>query len=158
MSKKYGKRYSDPREALAARSYRNEDGCLIWTGTTNGKPGYGAMKYRGKMRTAHSVAYELEYGPIPDGEQIDHRTGCSRLCVEPAHLRRATHAENQWNKPPQSNNTCGIKGVFLSRGRWVASLQADGVMYRRSFEQQADAVAWRKKMEEEHHGEFAWKG
>lgn len=44
MSKKYGKRYGDPREALAARTERDpRTGCLLWTGATTGKSGYGVM-------------------------------------------------------------------------------------------------------------------
>jgi hypothetical protein len=37
--------------------------------------------------------YEREYGPIPEGERLDHRCEV-KACVRPSHLRIATHAEN----------------------------------------------------------------
>lgn len=158
MAKKYGKRYTDPREALAARTERNENGCLIWTGATTGKSGYGAMKFRGKIRTVHSVAYELEHGPIPAGIQIDHRDMCDRLCAEVAHLREATHAQNQWNKGPQVNNTSGHKNVFRSRSGWVAAVGVNGKQLRKQFRTEQEAIAQAEAWTAEHHGEFARRG
>lgn len=60
-----------------------DDGCWIWQRGTNGR--YGTRVMDGKMGYAHRVAYEREYGPIPEGHDIHHR--CRQtLCVNPAHL------------------------------------------------------------------------
>jgi hypothetical protein len=75
------------------------DGCWLWTGAT--RKGYGALHLRdgGESRVvaAHRLAYELAYGPIPEGLTIDHviDRGCtSTLCVNPAHLEAVTAETN----------------------------------------------------------------
>lgn len=58
-----------------------------------GPDGYGEIRYRGRPRYAHRVAWELAHGPIPAGLTIDHLCGNTR-CVNPAHLEPVTRAEN----------------------------------------------------------------
>lgn len=159
MGKKYGKRYSDPREALAARTERNENGCLIWTGATTGK-GYGTIKVRGKIRTAHSVAYELEYGDLADGLQVDHRDHCNTLCCEPTHLRPATHAQNQWNTGVPSSSASGYRNIrwSLDRGAWLVIFNNQRFRYYKQHKDLGLALQDADSQRREHYGEFAWKG
>lgn len=66
--------------------------CWLWMGAKTVK-GYGSFNDGGHTRQAHRVAYELSYGPVPDGLEIDHTCG-NRSCVNPQHLEAVTHSEN----------------------------------------------------------------
>ena len=68
-------------------------GCWLWTGTNDGRHGYGRIWLDGKMRYAHRVGYELLAGSIPEGLELDHlcRVPC---CVNPDHLVPVSHREN----------------------------------------------------------------
>lgn len=80
------------RERLEARTEPEPNtGCWLWIGYTN--QGYGRLNDRKKVVSAHRVAYELEFGKVPDGLVIDHLCRM-RCCVNPAHLRVVTNAEN----------------------------------------------------------------
>lgn len=70
---------------------KTED-CWLWRA---GKfwHGYGQFSVNNKSRYAHRVAYELEFGPVPDGMQLDHLCRV-RLCVRPSHLEAVTQTEN----------------------------------------------------------------
>lgn len=61
------------------------DCCWIWTGGRF-QNGYGKITIDGKQQRAHRVAFEMEFGPLPEDALLEHTCG-NRLCVNPAHLR-----------------------------------------------------------------------
>ncbi len=66
--------------------------CCLWTAHRLSY-GYGTHWLGGKKRTAHSVAYELAFGPIPDGLQVCH--DCDNPpCCNPNHLFLCTQKQN----------------------------------------------------------------
>lgn len=67
------------------------NGCWEWTGYKTGG-GYGMIR-DGKMRATHVVAYELTYGPVPDGLEV-HHTCFNEACDRPDHLEAVTHQRN----------------------------------------------------------------
>jgi hypothetical protein len=91
---------------------RGPDECWPWTAGTT-KQGYGGFHpAKTDMVLAHRYAYEAEFGPIEDGDVLDHMChngqGCPpgpckhRLCCNPAHLDPTTRPENV-NRSHNSN-------------------------------------------------------
>jgi hypothetical protein len=66
--------------------------CWLWTRGKNGE-GYGTFRIGDSARSAHLVAYEWEYGPIPEGLQADHLCRV-HACVRPSHLEAVTQQLN----------------------------------------------------------------
>jgi hypothetical protein len=74
------------------------EGCWLWTATRSAGRGdrsnwYGSVRVNNAMRRAHRVAWELTYGPIPDGLKVLHRCD-TPPCVRPDHLFLGTDLDN----------------------------------------------------------------
>lgn len=106
----------------------SELGCWLWTEGLSTK-GYGRLSIGtgkdNRRPQAHRLSYELFVGEIPEGMQVDHRLnaeGCPRHCVNPDHLRLATHKENMENRQgAQGRSTSGYRGVFPVSKRSVGA-------------------------------------
>lgn len=55
--------------------------------------GYGNVRYDGKWRMAHRVAYYTTKGPIPEGNVVMHICD-NPSCVNPKHLKTGTQSDN----------------------------------------------------------------
>jgi hypothetical protein len=80
--------FSEAAARLFWSRVNKTDDCWLWTGPTNGR--YGRI---GRRTYAHRMAYELAYGPIPEGMFVMHRCDVTR-CVRPDHLTLGTAADN----------------------------------------------------------------
>jgi|ERR1044071_3544653 hypothetical protein len=80
---------------LSQRLYRRiwlGDGCWEREGYHT-RDGYSTIKEGGQTLLAHRVSYELFFGPIPEGTEIDHL--CRNPgCVRPDHLEAVPHVVN----------------------------------------------------------------
>lgn len=73
-----------------------------------------------------------------------------------SNLRIATNAENGWNRGRQRNNKSGFKGVHLHKGRWRATIMANGVKHDLGyFDDPAVAAEAYRRAAGRLHGQFA---
>ncbi|QGZ15006.1 HNH endonuclease [Salmonella phage LPSTLL] len=141
--------------------FEYRDGQLYWkirpanrvkvgdiAGSKNNK-GYLLFDFKGKKHPAHRVIWEMHYGTIPDGMEIDHINHI-RDDNRIENLRLASHAENTRNMSKHKYNTSGVTGVCWHKHqrKWVAQIMLDGkYTYLGYFVDFDEAVRRRKSAE-----------
>lgn len=106
------RRHGDPEKSLIKTTPRGEvtrfleevvfpcesEECLLWPYTK--ADGRGFARYAGKWQPAYRLACEMRHGPPPTTKhEAAHSCGNGHLgCVNPRHLRWATHIENEADK------------------------------------------------------------
>ena len=123
----------------------DSEACWLWPGATS--QGYGRIKgdrnffVEGRMLQAHRVAWELVNGPIAEGMVLDHM--CHQLlCVNPAHLREITQAQNMQNR---KGSRTGVAGVSLHMGKYQVVVAGHYVGRYVSLGDAADAARLARK-------------
>lgn len=81
-----------PVEERFWEKVKKTEKCWNWTA---GKvpDGYGKFTVNGRLKLAHRVSYEMEFGAIPSGLTLDHLCR-NRACVNPKHLEPVSNKEN----------------------------------------------------------------
>ena len=88
----------DTAEYLQLRCHPVASGCVEWTGYV-ADDGYGqatvGIRSNGQavVRVAHRVVWEMWFGPVMNGLQLDHLCR-NRRCVNPEHLEPVTAQVN----------------------------------------------------------------
>jgi HNH endonuclease len=68
-------------------------GCRLWLGGSD-KDGYGKIKYEGRFRRAHQVAFELATGVAIPADRLVMHSCDTPPCCEPLHLTLGTNKNN----------------------------------------------------------------
>lgn len=123
-----GKKRGRPNVSLETRFWRKvekTDYCWLWKGSRRAKS-YGLISVNGKPTGAHRVAYALLVGPIPEGMVVRHYVCDNPCCVNPAHLKVGTIADNVQDKVDKGRGK-NEKGLSVSQRFWSkVQKQADG--------------------------------
>lgn len=83
------------------------DKCVIWPYAKD-RDGYGYFKSGGYGVRAHRALFAMFCGPIPEGMCVLH--SCDRRdCINPAHLRLGTHAENMADMVSKGRHSHGAR-------------------------------------------------
>lgn len=124
-----------------------ESGCLVWCGWTN-EYGYGKISVRNKSKWVHRVAYEIAYGPIPEGMDVDHLCRV-RCCVNPMHLeavsRRVNLLRGETVTAKHASQTHCKRGHPLSGGNLRIEDKGMGLQARQCRE--CDKIRVRERVE-----------
>lgn len=85
-------------------------------GGIHGGRGYGEVKLDGKTYKTHRIIYELHFGKIPEGVDIDHIDGV-RSNNYPTNLRLVGDKQNAQNRTMRYDNATGKTGVMRVRNK-----------------------------------------
>lgn len=117
--------------------------------------GYLQCEVGGVAFMLHRIIYEMHFGEIPKGLQIDH-IDRNPLNNKIENLRLATQNENQINSRVPKNNTTGYKGVLTTpSGKFQARLGYNGKkLYLGLFETAEEAAECVAEHTRRLYGEF----
>lgn len=146
-------RYTDPADALAARTERR-GGCIVWTGALN-TGGYGIIRVNGETRMAHRIAWQEVRGAIPPGLFLDH-TCWNRACVNVEHLRIVTRQQNNSYLSGSQGGRDLPRNVSRYRGGYVVRVRKNGHQnYFGTYSSLAEATRVAEAKREELFGIYA---
>lgn len=124
--------------------------------------GYIRIYHKGKPYYAHRLAFMM-MGEDIDGWEVDH-IDRNKSNNKWSNLRKATSAENKYNRRGHSNSLLKIKNITLhddgsGRLSYYVRIMKDGVVHRKSFEHTDDglqlAIHYRDNIVSKLHGSFA---
>ncbi len=97
--------------------------------------------------------------PVIPGMMVDH-INQNKLDNQRDNLRYVTKSQNMQNRPKQTNNTTGSKGVYYFKlgtrvNRWYAKLVVSGKVYQSDYVATKDeAIKLYEQLATKHQGEF----
>lgn len=101
-------------EKLKRMSREDSEGCWRWTGQRNQK-GYGQVKFQGVRYVARRIAHEIWKGHVGTKRIIN--TCPHNDCINPAHLRLATHYDIARRHADKFHRGEQVKGSKLTEAK-----------------------------------------
>ncbi len=143
-------------DAETGRLFNSKTGKLAGKKT---QQGYLVVTVAGQSVFAHRACWAIYYGQWPSMmiDHINHDKTDNRIC----NLREATAMQNLRNRPRQTNNTTGAKGVSFHKfsGKYRAQIKVDGKkLHLGLFETPEAAHAAYAAAAVRFHGDFACAG
>jgi len=104
------------RRSIDAAVTSDTDECIVWPHARFGD-GYGRFRFHGKELSAHRAVLILVTGKDPADLEAAHdpETCSDRGCINPRHLRWATHAENMDDILIAGTRPTGGDAVFSNK-------------------------------------------
>lgn len=127
--------------------------------------GYWQVCYNKKFYRVHRVIWEMHYGSLPQGVEVDHADN-DTTNNNISNLRLASRSENTCNRLLYRTTKTGIKGLGLSTSKgyksWSCRVTKNGKRIRVSFPYteagKLEAIEWIRATRLALHGQFANHG
>ena len=87
-----------PGDPDGADYYIDDNGCHIWL-RAKAPNGYAQARHLGKTEYVTRLLMKAE-----KGQEVRHAQGCSKSCINPAHLKLGTKSENMIDRAVDGNN------------------------------------------------------
>lgn len=132
-------------QRLARNQERMNGGCIIWT-KRKSAAGYGQIRYEGRSRIVHRLAWEIERGIPPSGMVVNHVCG-NRACFNLDHLELQCYVGNSAYRthPPRSKS--GYRNVYREpSGRYRCAVHHMGRTYGGMWDTAEEAHAQAKAL------------
>lgn len=140
--------------------YEYRDGNLFAKTSINGKypvgrkvgyvdvRGYVRTKLGSKMTFAHRIIWEMHFGPVPKGLELDHING-DKADNRIENLRLVNRYLNCKNAKMRADNKSGVTGVCVKKnGSFVVQIQANNERISRTFRDRVEAEKYARKVYE----------
>lgn len=119
------------------------------------KTQYVRVVIRPSWYLAHNVIWEMFFGDIPEGMEVDHING-DGTDNRVENLRLVSQSENHKNRPKYSNNSSGESGVsWDGKSRcWIGRVSIEGsrkVVYRGDSKEDAAKIVREKRASNGYH-------
>jgi len=120
--------------------------------------GYYVAIVNKKSYSLHRVIWELNFGPIPDGYEVDH-INMDKTDNRISNLRLASRSQNNCNRKRYKRRVGSSlpKGIY-HHPSWGKTHQAkiaiNGIKYSKSSTNVEELISWLEEKRMELHGEF----
>jgi hypothetical protein len=124
---------------------------FTWALTSHGYARRGVwVKINGQWKQQKLYLHRLIMRP-KKGLEVDHKNR-NKLDCRRSNMRIVTKQVNLLNKGMLRNNTSGVKGVWFSKGKWVAGIEINKKKINLGrFDHLKDASIARKEAEKKYH-------